>query len=294
VRYTVRVLTGSPSLLTRFQPAQRQLLTRLADVALSAESTPCIRVRAKHAHCLTAVEFDTPLLALPVEGHKRVKDQQHSICVVPGEMFLVTQPTSVDVENFPDESTGRYVALGIPLEPHVLEAARQLVKSPVAGNNKRIASVPMEPYIADFNAWLNALARQELSLACHAVVGIVLRLYAAGYSNLLYAPVSSLSARIRDMISREPDREWTSAQLESSFGLSGATLRRHLAQEGVSLRELIANARLSSALTLLLTTDLPVKTVAARVGYTSISTFAKRFRERYGTEPSRIGGIGRV
>jgi transcriptional regulator GlxA family with amidase domain len=60
----------------------------------------------------------------------------------------------------------------------------------------------------------------------------------------------------------------------------------------VSLRQLIGNARLSHGLSLLLTTRLPVKSVAVRVGYASVSTFVKRFRERYGVEPSRVGGVG--
>ncbi|NZD47207.1 AraC family transcriptional regulator [Sphaerotilus sulfidivorans] len=40
---------------------------------------------------------------------------------------------------------------------------------------------------------------------------------------------------------------------------------------------------------LLYTTRLPVKTVAQRVGYRSVSSFVRRFGERYGVEPSRIG-----
>jgi AraC-like DNA-binding protein len=91
------------------------------------------------------------------------------------------------------------------------------------------------------------------------------------------------------MVAAEPQRDWSSADLESTLAVSGATLRRHLAAEGRSLREVIAEARLSHGLTLLLSTDLPVKSVAARVGYTSVSAFIKRFRERYGVEPSRVG-----
>jgi AraC-like DNA-binding protein len=92
------------------------------------------------------------------------------------------------------------------------------------------------------------------------------------------------------MVAADPERDWSSAELESALALSGATLRRHLAAEGRSLRQVVAEARLSHGLTLLLSTRLPVKSVAARVGYTSASAFIKRFRERYGVEPSRVGG----
>ena len=55
------------------------------------------------------------------------------------------------------------------------------------------------------------------------------------------------------------------------------------------LRELIGDARLAQAMQLLYTTRLPLKTVAARVGYRSLSSFSRRFCERYGMDPSAIG-----
>ena len=42
----------------------------------------------------------------------------------------------------------------------------------------------------------------------------------------------------------------------------------------------------AEALRLLMTSTLPVKTVAGRVGYNSLSSFSKQFSERYGIEPS--------
>ena len=69
-------------------------------------------------------------------------------------------------------------------------------------------------------------------------------------------------------------------------GLSGPTLRRRLAGESTSLRAVIADARIAEALRLLMTSRLPVKAVAARVGYSSVASFSRQFTERYGTEPS--------
>lgn len=69
-------------------------------------------------------------------------------------------------------------------------------------------------------------------------------------------------------------------------GLSGPTLRRRLASEATSLRAVIADTRMDEGLHLLMTSSLPVKTVAARVGYSSVGSFSRQFAERYGTEPS--------
>ena len=77
--------------------------------------------------------------------------------------------------------------------------------------------------------------------------------------------------------------------MEALLGMSGATLRRHLAAEDTSLRELLVDVRMGIALNLLYGTQLPLKTVAARVGYRSPDGFVRAFRARYGLEPSHLG-----
>jgi AraC-like DNA-binding protein len=286
--------------LPRPAPAVRpileaDLLSRLLGLLGDQNAPACIRVRAKQSHTLSAVHMDTPLLALPLQGSKRVRDKRDWIPIVPGQILLVPHPMSFDIENIPDPVAGYYTAIGIPLEEHVLDAARRLIRNPVAARGDGgLACVPLAPHVPDLASWLDALVRGDLVRACYSVVGIVLRLYAQGHRTLLYAPAQTLSARVRKMIESNPTRDWSSPDIEAALGQSGATLRRHLAAEGLSLREIIAEARLSHALTLLLTTRLPVKSVAARVGYASVSTFVKRFHGRYGIEPSAVGGIGGV
>lgn len=94
---------------------------------------------------------------------------------------------------------------------------------------------------------------------------------------------------MRDRIAAEPARDWPSHEVEAALGLSGATLRRRLAADGTSLRQLLIEARLAHAMVLLYTTRLPLKSVAARVGYRSLASFSKRFVERYGLQPADIG-----
>ncbi|MDU5829258.1 MAG: AraC family transcriptional regulator, partial [Mixta calida] len=107
-----------------------------------------------------------------------------------------------------------------------------------------------------------------------------------GYHALLRARQPSLAMKIRQMVADKPAHPWSAAEIEDLTGLSGPTLRRHLASESTSLRSVIADARIAEALRLLMTSTLPVKTVAGRVGYNSLSSFSKQFSERYGIEPS--------
>jgi len=265
-----------------------QLLARLSQLTQTGKISACVRVQAKYAYTLHAVSMDTALIALPLEGKKRIRYQDDWVHVSPGEIFLVPHPQALDIENIPDPATGRYLAIGLPLHENVLESARQLIGPRITLANGAVASVPTVDHLRDLNDWLDAMQRNDVARACHALVGLVLRLYEQGHHGLLRPLAPSLAARIRAMIAIDPAREWSSQDIESHLAMSGATLRRKLGAEGTHLREVVMDARLSQGLSLLSTTNLPVKAVAARVGYTSASTFARRFSERYGVEPSQL------
>ena len=270
--------------------ASTDLLERLLRLAENQADLPCMRVRVRATHTLKSLDIDTPLLVLPLQGYKRVRRGSEWIRIVPGELLFFPQPTATDVENIPDSQSKAYVAIGIPFEAHVLSAARSLLREPALDASGDIASLPMLPHVSDLSAWLDAMERREFPRACHALVGIALNLFAMGYRSLLQPRTPTLSMRIRSMIAADPARPWSSEEIESALAISGATLRRHLAAEDCNLRQLLSDARLSHALNLLITTHLPVKTVAQRVGYASVSTFIKRFNERYGVSPSQVGG----
>ena len=101
---------------------------------------------------------------------------------------------------------------------------------------------------------------------------------------------SSARARVRTLVSAETSRRWTSIGIAHTLGFSEATLRRRLAEESVTLRELLQDVRMTHALTLLQSTDVSVLDVGLAVGYDSASRFAVRFRERFGFPRSAIRG----
>lgn len=272
-------------------PAHARLIERLIEIAKRDEPLSCcLRVRVKQEHVLSAVNFDNPTLVLLLQGHKRIRTPGGWLSLTAGEGFLVPESMPLDIENTPDPVSGFYTAVSIALDESVLGAARQLVREPIMEPSGGICAIALDEHAGDLAAWLDELERRDLPRARYFMTGIVMRLYAQGHRRLLCPSPPTLSVRIRAMVAADPERDWSSADLESALALSGATLRRHLAAEGSSLRQVVGEARLSHGLTLLLSTRLPVKSVAARVGYTSVSAFIKRFRERYGVEPSRVGG----
>lgn len=267
------------------------LLERLRVLARKQESPYCLCVRAIHAHQITAVEVGQPSLVIPLQGLKRAREQGDWLLIPPGRLLLIPGARRLDMENIPDEACGEYSAIALSLEPQTLEAARQLLTGQAFVEPGPIVSVELDGLAAALLNWLDMLEQGEAVFACHAMTGVVLRLHALGLGGLLARTTPSLAERIRTMVAAEPAREWSSRDIEHAMGMSGATLRRQLAAAGSSLREIIASARLAQALTLLQSTRLPVKSVAQRVGYASAASFSKRFAERYGVEPSRVGSL---
>src|SRR5439155_14958410 len=78
-----------------------------------------------------------------------------------------------------------------------------------------------------------------------------------------------------------PDLEHVAATLH----MSDRTLRRRLADEGVSFRGLLDEIRAQIAEELLVSGGLPVAEVAERLGYLEVSSFSQAFRRWKGVGP---------
>ena len=96
------------------------------------------------------------------------------------------------------------------------------------------------------------------------------------------------AVRVRAQLAGRLDFDWTADRMGGELAMSSATLRRRLAAEGTTFADLVVDARMSSALTLLQATAQPVADIALLVGYESASRFAIRFRQRFGFAPSAV------
>lgn len=274
----------------KFQGNVPEILDRLAILARGAPHPTLFQVRASTAYRLNAVACDGPLLVLPLAGIKRAALADERWQAVPGDILAVHWPIRLDIENHPASSTGDYLAAVIVFPPEVLAAVRGLClpAPPCLGGGVAVTVLPAAAVAGALERWLAAGSAASAVRQRLAAVDLLLALAEAGHGSFLYPPPDSLVERITRLVATEPARLWDSAQVEDALGISGATLRRHLAAGATSLRIVLREARLRHALGLLQSTRLPVKTVAARCGYSSVSTFARRFAERYGITPSRV------
>ena len=110
------------------------------------------------------------------------------------------------------------------------------------------------------------------------------------------APSVALSAvhdaRLRRAISHvlaDPSAPHTVSQLATVAGMSRSAFARHFFESvKQSPMEFVKQIRLEEAAALLRSTDLPVKSVAARTGYASRSHFSRAFRAAFDVDPSRF------
>jgi AraC-like DNA-binding protein len=123
----------------------------------------------------------------------------------------------------------------------------------------------------------------------HRVTELLAWLGAFGACFSLRLP-ESYAARIRRLAGRRPDHDWTGAQIGGQLGVSEATLRRRLQKEGTSLRDVLTDIRMTHAMQLLQSSNMPVSAIAASAGFESQSRFAIRFRSRFGFPPTAVRG----
>lgn len=269
--------------------APHALLERLATLADCQNAGDYACITARREHGASSVEIPRPQFAILLQGRKHVRTAQQVLEFGPGDLFLITRRCRIDVVNVPDPDSGLYLSAIVPLCDEVLSATRSLWSGPLPDAGDPLARLSLAAHGTELLQWRQALEHGDYTSARLALATMTVAFCASGHSSLLVAPEPGLGERIRDLVAAQPGRSWQSRDFEQHLGISGATLRRRLASERLGLRELIGDARLAQAMQLLYTTRLPLKTVAARVGYRSLSSFSRRFCERYGMDPSAIG-----
>ncbi len=262
---------------------------RLSQLAHQPPLADYLCVVARREHGVKAAFIERPTLGILLHGEKRLYSDTFDIDVAESDVFLVTRPCHLNAINTPDPRSSLYLTLAVPLCDEVLEAARLLWAKPVPTTGPDALRVAGARLQAELSDWCSALQRGQMGAARLAITATLLRLCEWGHASVLAPLARSLATQMRCMVTAEPERDWRSQDFEMALALSGATLRRRLAEENTTMSDVVTEARLAQALSLLYTTRWPLKTVAARVGYRSVPSFTRRFTERFGIEPGAIG-----
>ena len=247
------------------------------------------------------IRVEQPALILVDRGIKTVRAER-GVCVraLPGQAIILDANQTVDFTNSVTNGThyeARWLLFDSALldEVYYLDRAAQAAthdESPArllshVDENLAIAFESARQALAPNARIPDAVARQRMLEVMHWLLeeGIVL-------PNAPAHP--GVSVKVRMLVAGRLDGNWTAGRVAGELALSEATLRRRLAAEKTSLTELLTDARMATALTLLQATTQPVSDIALSIGYESPSRFAVRFRQRFGFAPTAVRGHERA
>lgn len=272
----------------------RQLMDHFAPTYLSSETyerriiyregagaTALIRQRNRAR--ISSLTVPQPSLIVVVKGRKMVQWHDGDLTVGPGQAILLREGR-FDIVNQPD-TEHLYEALWLTWPTETLARFMDIQGSHPPAN----ALEPEPPMWDALQRARRALADQSLpdAIASHRVEEILWWLRDHGIG--LGRPITiSFASRLRALIAENPGYGWSLAAAAGRLAVSSSTLRRNLKREGASFTDILADVRMSSALSLLQCTDAPVNRIALEIGYESPSRFAVRFRRRFGFSPAAV------
>ncbi|MET0080925.1 MAG: helix-turn-helix domain-containing protein [Candidatus Thiodiazotropha lotti] len=291
--------TADPRITEPSQPARR-LLRGIRDTLLNhldadSQHTPLGGVGVFHcrqAQALRNVPIHQPLIVLVVSGRKIIALGERRIEVLPGELLLLPGGASVEVGNHPDHQGRPYLGLAMAFSQESIAQFRRSYGSEIPADTQPLwnVSAPMD-LVAAMAQWVEWCIRHPVdpTLARHRQVEILMLLARTGVAgNLLLDREASWHARVAQLITLDPARDWSAGEVCRRLGIGESTLRRRLSEEGIGFREVLEESRMVAALALLQETFWPVGQIAEAVGYSSHSRFSERFKRRFGLSPIEL------
>ncbi|MEO5774285.1 MAG: AraC family transcriptional regulator [Sphingomicrobium sp.] len=129
-------------------------------------------------------------------------------------------------------------------------------------------------------------SRAFISALMKQVLIVVLRSQPNDDSSILLMSGTRLARSVAAILD-QPGAKHTVDSLAALAGMSRSRFCDHFtAAYGTTPKAFVQTARLASAARMLKRSELPVKAIAASVGYASRSHFSRAFQEKFGTDPS--------
>ncbi|MHA7685703.1 helix-turn-helix transcriptional regulator [Cupriavidus sp. PET2-C1] len=231
------------------------------------------------------------MLVLVTDGKKRIVSGHAVYNLEPGDAIAIAEGQSIDVVNAPCSVSGLYRAELLLFDPDLIALFAR--DNPAGVPIRSLYPLPKlnDDFYASFRHLRNGISREQ-HVPQKAVISRAIEVLAwlDHHGGHFVPPTTHRSTmrRVRLKIADDVAADWTGPVVATQLGMSEATMRRRLAEEGTSFSAILVEARMSRALALLQMTDLSVREIAYETGYDSPSSFAARFRERYGFSPSTI------
>ena len=237
---------------------------------------------------LRFVPFFEPCVIVVLSGTKHLGEQK----VEAGGCLAIPAPSRFHMGNEPGPDSGHYKAMVFSFDAEDIQYVRASIpQTKVAGGPSK-AIVPYAEDDATLEAldhYLQSSIADSPARVMHRKREILLVLAERDPRILELAHDSAPWAqKLRALFSEAPANAWPLRDVCRDLAVSESTLRRHLARENTTFREVLSEFRLANALMQVLMTRAPLYQIAYDNGFRSVSRFSENFRKRYGHAPSHV------
>lgn len=249
-------------------------------------------IRMYQAHELHRVKLLMPALCRIRQGRKVVSWEGHSDIANNNQIIFFPSGYEFGIANYPD--AGFYLAEMLYLPRELIQRFRQFY--PLTTPTPREENTP--GFCTRQNdelryCWdqLKTAVQHNVSdqLLEHMAMGVLLTIDQNNMRHLFLSHSrDSLVHRCQNLLLANPGAYWTTQVVARHMFISASTLRRRLAAEGESFRNLLDDVRLNNALAAIQSTLKPVSVVARENGYMCPSRFTARFQQRFGITPRSL------
>lgn len=234
---------------------------------------------------LASIRLERPVLGVVLSGAKEVWRGLGQERLPAGSLFALPARVPLDVVNDPDPRNGRYQSLIIEVTPE-MTADGPPAAAAASGAG---AAIALRPELVE------AVVHAAAAIAEGPAAAPVRRARVAELLALLAEEPAAgvlfdLSAadRVAQLIRTRPEHAWRSDVVARSLGMSEATLRRRLREDGSGFSVILRRERMSVARRLL-ERGMASGLAAAAVGYASRTHFARAYRATFGRNPAQGG-----
>lgn len=268
------------------------------EVSLSQSHIDFATIQTKRHYHLKRVQILAPALCHVTQGHKVIHWQGQSLHVTPRDLLVFPAGVVIDIENHPDDHPDNplYQAQIISFPLNLIQdyqLKRQLSDKQLTTPtpNQLLWKVSFNPELRFSWTTLLHAVQQQLSspLQQHCAQGLLLALEGNPQLDLLLTiNQQQLKYRLQQLFIKKCNYDWQLSDAAQRLHLGESTIRRKLAEEGTSFRQVLDEVRFTVALGMVQTTDLPISSIAEHCGYESPSRFSIKFRLMYGASPSEL------
>lgn len=248
-------------------------------------------ILAKTAQKLRQVSCLQPCLMRVRQGEKHIWQGETLAIARRGDMLIAPAGLEMTLINHPDAHG--YACEVLIFDPQLIQhfrATHPEITQTLLQAEPQLCITPNSVIAKLWDEVYTELESHEPNeLLHHRAAGLLLALAMAGHgAALLIDRGDSLIRRVQCVLLLQASKEWTVDEVAQQLHMGASTLRRQLANEGSSFRQLLKQVRLNLALGMIQTTQQPIGQIAQQCGYASASRFSARFTQQFGMKPLQL------